>query len=238
MSYGYKILKAAVEQQIEFKNYDNYKDYIDSNYVVPIKEQLNLDGSFVAIIRKRYNNNDFLDMSFDIEPDLYTIGEYEDMRMFAKSLNVGDDVLCEFEDNIIKTEIVKAFYRSDDPEWFDNTTIELLREADIGVEYDYSGEFVTHDDCIFLFMKTVPEYEHEYLSECPMCHRTATLSLTYEELNKVILYQNGYIKGLIQDIFPKFNPVEREFVKTGYCVACQQLLFGSNLSSKRINYKK
>lgn len=235
MSYGYKILKAAVEQQIEFKNYDSYKDYISLNYVVTIKEHLNLDGTFVAILRKRYNNNNYLDVN--IEPDLYTIGEYEDMRMFAKSLNVGDEVLCEFDDNIIKTEIVKRIYRSDDPEWYDNTTIENLRETDLGVEYDYSGEFITDGDCVYLFMKAELESTQTIITNmCPGCHKWAYMRLTREELNKAILFQNTSTEE--RKMTSRLNEIEWKFINTGYCIECQNKMSGKKEVSKRIFYKK
>ena len=43
-----------------------------------------------------------------------------------------------------------------------------------------------------------------------------------------------YKHKLIQDCFPSFNPMEREFIKTGYCPDCQTLLFGTNFDSDRI----
>ena len=237
MSYGYKILKAAVEQQIEFKNYDSYKDYINLNYLVPIKEHLNLDGSFVATIRKMYNNNEYLDVDSNVEQEIYTVGEYEDMRMFAKSLNVGDEVLCELEGRITKTKVVKVYFRSDDPDWYDNTSIETLRETDLGFKCDYSGEFITDDDCIYLFMKAESENNHTIITNlCPRCHKWAYIGLTREEFNKAILFQNT--SDEVRKLGSGLNEVEWKFIDTGYCIECQNKMSGKKEVSKRIFYKK
>lgn len=32
---------------------------------------------------------------------------------------------------------------------------------------------------------------------------------------------------LMQEIFPEMDPQKREFIKTGYCPDCQELIFGS-----------
>jgi rubredoxin len=69
---------------------------------------------------------------------------------------------------------------------------------------------------------------------CPMCGKKNVMELTDTEAKQLSLYQMGF--GLIQDIFPDLNPLEREFVnpRSGYCPECQALLFGSNYTSERI----
>lgn len=63
---------------------------------------------------------------------------------------------------------------------------------------------------------------------CPMCRDWNFIEASDDEFKK-------YIHGaLLQDVFKRFNPLEREFVKTGYCPDCQGMLFGSNYKSKRI----
>ena len=64
---------------------------------------------------------------------------------------------------------------------------------------------------------------------CPVFGRNAELKADEEKLNMIGLV-------LIQDLFPELNPVEREFLKTGYCPECQKLLFG-NGKTKRIRYR-
>lgn len=51
------------------------------------------------------------------------------------------------------------------------------------------------------------------------------------ELDKVCY--EAYLSGMsVQDAFPHLNPVEREFLITGYCPDCQKLLFGNGVSDR------
>lgn len=63
---------------------------------------------------------------------------------------------------------------------------------------------------------------------CPMCGEGNVISVDVVDYNK---YCNG---TLLQNAFPKLNPMEREFVKSGYCPNCQRLLFGSDYASELI----
>lgn len=58
---------------------------------------------------------------------------------------------------------------------------------------------------------------------CGMCDRVTErkLDITSAQLYR---YRNGH--GLIQEIFPNLDPADREFIKTGMCADCQQLIFG------------
>ena len=58
---------------------------------------------------------------------------------------------------------------------------------------------------------------------CPMCHNTTEriLPITQKQINT---YQNTF--ALIQDVFPDLSGSDREFIKTGYCEECQNILFG------------
>lgn len=68
--------------------------------------------------------------------------------------------------------------------------------------------------------------------ECPMCGKKHQMILTKDE---GLQFERWEHEGLlIQDCFPSFNPMEREFIKTGYCPGCQSLLFGTNFDSNRI----
>ena len=68
--------------------------------------------------------------------------------------------------------------------------------------------------------------------ECPMCSKRYRMTLTKDEGMQFNKW--AYEGLLIQDCFPSFNPMEREFIKTGYCPDCQLLLFGTNFDSDRI----
>ena len=72
----------------------------------------------------------------------------------------------------------------------------------------------------------------ELHATCPMCDKEYIMSLTKEEENKLDEYNSG--KGFIQDIFSDFNPMEREFIKTGYCPKCQKRIFRTNYTSDKI----
>ncbi len=64
---------------------------------------------------------------------------------------------------------------------------------------------------------------------CPMCKRGHYIELTDEQSDKASDYLRGD-GGLIQELFPELNAVEREFIKTGMCKECQELMFGNGES--------
>ena len=55
---------------------------------------------------------------------------------------------------------------------------------------------------------------------CPMCGNEHSIEV---DANALADYRAG--GKLIQDCFPDLTPLEREFIKTGYCPDCQDLLF-------------
>lgn len=56
---------------------------------------------------------------------------------------------------------------------------------------------------------------------CPMCGRITSIEVDERILPMIDRYQQGI--GYIQDIPLSAN--EREFIKTGYCMECQAILF-------------
>jgi len=60
--------------------------------------------------------------------------------------------------------------------------------------------------------------------KCIMCGEESTLEVNEEQFKRVCKYYNK--EGLIQDLLYDFTPEEREFIKSGYCLVCQSLLFG------------
>ena len=59
---------------------------------------------------------------------------------------------------------------------------------------------------------------------CPMCNKGHYIELNEEQSLKLSQYRNG--DGYIQELFSELNPCEREFIKTGMCLNCQEMIFG------------
>lgn len=72
---------------------------------------------------------------------------------------------------------------------------------------------------------------NEVKQECGICNHKTKIELTEDELEAFERYLAGGIP--IQECLPTLNRVEREFLKSGYCVKCQKWLFG-NGSTKRL----
>ena len=66
---------------------------------------------------------------------------------------------------------------------------------------------------------------------CGMCGAKSSMKLSEDEMWAFREYLRG--GRLIQECLPALNKCEREFLKSGYCKKCQELLFG-NGKSKRI----
>lgn len=73
MAYNWKILKAAVEQVVLFPSVLSFKAYVDGlcrkgePYEIVSKTE-NEDGSLTVVIRKRYNQNEFLYSADELLP--------------------------------------------------------------------------------------------------------------------------------------------------------------------------
>lgn len=76
------------------------------------------------------------------------------------------------------------------------------------------------------------EREPAFLNTCPMCQADNVLLATAEESDKIDEYIEG--NGLVQNVLSFLNPLEREFIKTGYCPACQKKLFQTNFTTDRL----
>ena len=68
--------------------------------------------------------------------------------------------------------------------------------------------------------------------ECTMCGTLHSMIITEEIEEGLDKYFDG---EFIQDALPMLNPMEREFIKTGYCPECQEMLFGSEYTSELID---
>jgi hypothetical protein len=65
---------------------------------------------------------------------------------------------------------------------------------------------------------------------CPMCRKLYGFRLEDgEEYAAYVKYTYG--NNLIQDIL-LFNSFEREFIKSGLCPNCQEILFGNKCTNK------
>ena len=70
------------------------------------------------------------------------------------------------------------------------------------------------------------KYSKIVKKECPMCGEIHFVKLTdveYDQYKKYIAYGS-----LIQNALSNTSPTVREFLKTGYCPECQELLFGKS----------
>ena len=61
----------------------------------------------------------------------------------------------------------------------------------------------------------------EISRKCPMCGQITEINIADELENSITRYMLGI--GYIQDIPLSAN--EREFIKTGFCMKCQDILF-------------
>ena len=66
MAYRWEILRSAVEQEILFPSEKDYEEYLANYFIAKelpfeiVDEQENVDGTMTVIMRKPYNNNEFL----------------------------------------------------------------------------------------------------------------------------------------------------------------------------------
>lgn len=73
MAYSWKIIKAAVEQVIQFPSEQSLRDYVTrlcnrhDTYEIVSKKQ-NEDGTLTVVMRKQYNNNEFLGSADELLP--------------------------------------------------------------------------------------------------------------------------------------------------------------------------
>lgn len=67
------------------------------------------------------------------------------------------------------------------------------------------------------------EYKAQIRKVCPMCEREVILRLTNQQTMELEEYQR--YGGLIQDRMPSQDRFGREFIKTGYCPECREMLF-------------
>lgn len=72
----------------------------------------------------------------------------------------------------------------------------------------------------------------ELYAKCPFCRQESRMVLPIEYLKRYESYEQGM--GSVSRMFPMLNPVEREFLMTGYCISCQRELFDNNLTSDLI----
>ena len=74
---------------------------------------------------------------------------------------------------------------------------------------------------------------NEVAQRCGICGKDSYICLSNEELDSLREYLSG--DGYIQDLLPSLNRCEREFIKSGFCPRCQELIFG-NGETERITY--
>ena len=65
---------------------------------------------------------------------------------------------------------------------------------------------------------------------CPMCSKHCGIELDNDQERRLFEWRSG--DGYIQEKLGDLNSTEREFLKTGYCLDCQALLFDNGVSNK------
>lgn len=85
------------------------------------------------------------------------------------------------------------------------------------------------------------EFKHRLLRICPMCGKTHALLLKdaewcYTALRQITSIGTSFTFK-VQDALPNLNLGEREFVITGYCGECQEMLFGNRLLADSPRYR-
>lgn len=77
MAYSWKILRGAVEQEILFPSEKEYEEYLARYFVAKelpfeiVDEKENEDGSMTVVMRKPYNNNEFLRREPEIPDEVF-----------------------------------------------------------------------------------------------------------------------------------------------------------------------
>lgn len=69
---------------------------------------------------------------------------------------------------------------------------------------------------------------------CPCCGRNVKMRDVDD--SKMFLWQIRFAN--IQDIFPEMNPMEREFIITGYCPECQKKFYKTQYTSELIEVEE
>lgn len=66
-----------------------------------------------------------------------------------------------------------------------------------------------------------------------LCNHITRIKLTEDELEAY----KDYLAGgqYIQECLPTLNKCEREFLKNGYCIKCQKMLFGNGNTKNQRN---
>lgn len=64
-------------------------------------------------------------------------------------------------------------------------------------------------------------------AKCPLCGEVTEIEINEQMEQELYDYEYDSEKSrmLIQDALPSFSPAQREFLKTGYCMECQKILF-------------
>ena len=78
--------------------------------------------------------------------------------------------------------------------------------------------------------KMITINDNEVSHICEMCGNESHIKLTDEELWAFKDYLMGGL--LIQECLPTLNKREREFLKSGYCAECQELLFNNGYTRR------
>ena len=83
----------------------------------------------------------------------YFSTEYEDMELFCEDFVVGGVIYkYDKEANIIEEGVIKqVIAQSGNPDWYYKHDYSDFDNAVQGINYSFSGEFVTNNDCYYVF---------------------------------------------------------------------------------------
>lgn len=92
-------------------------------------------------------------------------------------------------------------------------------------EYSVHGSvvYIKTENSVYMTEEKRQEETFPVEKRCPFCGNVSRITLKGEEIQEYHKYLGG---EYIQNCFPGFTPQEREFFITGYCLKCQEFIFG------------
>lgn len=71
---------------------------------------------------------------------------------------------------------------------------------------------------------------NKHYETCPSCRKTWYIELDNDQERRLFEYHHK--DQPIQEALSDLNAVEREFIKSGYCPDCQEMIFGNGETNK------
>ena len=186
---------------------------IENKAIITKKDCENKLNKCIKVLNSKYPNFNWKDLIYIKNGKVYITSNNISYSIFEDLSDIITDVFVLNEKNI---EDYDDFYVNYNGYMDGAFSIEGLLVVEDKEELEYYNLSNEEDYC--------------YSTKCPMCNKNYVL-LGIDD-TRIIDYKNR--GGLIQKLFPELNPMEREFIKTGYCPECQKKLFKTNYSSDKI----